>query len=84
MAEDPAKAMGRELAILLRGLVAQYRALHGGDAPNVIYASADMFAVLEQVKEPSLALKPTASGYAFDGIAIEPKSGQWLPFVLRP
>jgi hypothetical protein len=76
--------VGRESAALLRGLVAQYRALHGGDAPDQIYASADIFASLQQAKDPSHALKRTASGYTFDGVAIVSKPNQWLPFILRP
>ena len=73
-----------ELVLLLRGLVSQYRVLHRGEAPDKIHVSADIFALLEQQKDPSLALKRTAGGYTFDGIVIEPKPDQALPFVLRP
>lgn len=72
----------REIALLLRALVAEYRERSGGKAPQQILASADVLAALET--DPLLALKKTTAGYSFDGVAIEPKPSQSLPFVLRP
>lgn len=74
----------REIALLLRALVSEYRDRNGGKGPEQIYASADVLASLEAEKDPLLALKKTMAGYSFDGVAIEPKARQSLPFVLRP
>lgn len=73
-----------EIALFLRALISEYRARNGGLDPKQIYASADLFAVLKAEQGPLLALKKAASGYTFDGVPIEPKSTQALPFVLRP
>lgn len=70
--------------LLLRGLVTQYRDLHEGKAPDRIYTSPDIFVSLEREKDPSFALKRPGPGYTFEGVPIEPKLGQSLPFVLRP
>jgi hypothetical protein len=72
------------LTLLLRGLVSQYRDLHEGKAPGRIYASPDILASLEREKDRSLGQKRPGPGYAFEGVPIEPKLGQSLPFVLRP
>jgi hypothetical protein len=74
----------REIALFLRALVSEYRDRNGGKAPGQIYASADVLASLEAEKDPSLALKKTMVGYSFDGVVIEAKPRQSLPFVLRP
>jgi hypothetical protein len=74
----------REIGLLLRELVSEYRDRNGGKAPAQIYASADVLASLEAEKDPLLALKRTVAGYSFDGVAIEPKPRQSLPFLLRP
>ena len=74
----------REIALLLRALVSEYRQRNGGKDPDQIYASADVLASLQAEKDPLLALKKTMAGYSFDGVAIEAKPRQSLPFVLRP
>jgi hypothetical protein len=74
----------REIALFLRALVSEYRDRNEGKGPTQIYASADIFAVLNAEKDPSLALKKAGRGHTFDGVAIEPKAAQKLPFVLRP
>ena len=74
----------RDIALFLRALVSEYRDRNDGKGPKRIYASADVFASLESEKDPSLALKKTMAGYVFDGVAIEAKAGQSLPFVMRP
>jgi hypothetical protein len=74
----------REIALLLRTLVSEYRDRNGGKGPAQIYASVDVLASLQAEKDPLLALKKTMAGYSFDGVAIEPKPRQSLPFVLRP
>ena len=57
---------------------------NGGKGPEQIYASADVLASLKAENDPLIALKKTMAGYSFDGVAIEPKPRQSLPFVLRP
>jgi hypothetical protein len=74
----------REIALFLRALVSEYRDRNGGKGPDHIYASADVLASLKAEKDPLLALKKTNAGYMFDGVAIEAKPGQSLPFVMRP
>jgi hypothetical protein len=71
----------REIALFLQALVSEYRDRSGGKGPEKIYASADVLASLVAEKD---ALKRTPAGYSFDGVAIEPKPRQSLPFVLRP
>jgi hypothetical protein len=73
-----------EISLLLRDLISQYRELHAGKSPLQIYASADVFASLRVEKEPSARLKSNKAGHTFDGVAIELKGGQTLPFILRP
>jgi hypothetical protein len=73
----------RELALLLRTLVSAYRERNGGKRPGQIYASADIFSFLEAEKSAP-PLRKAQSGYMFEGVAIEPKLAQALPFVLRP
>ena len=70
-----------ELADFLRQLISRYRELHKGKPPDRVYASADIFASLQR---QHIAVKTAQAGYSFDGVRIEPKSGQSLPFVLRP
>lgn len=70
-----------ELADFLRQLISRYRALHEGKPPDRVYVSADVFASLQRQK---IAVKTAKEGYSFDGVPIEPKSGQSLPFVLKP
>jgi hypothetical protein len=65
---------------VLRGLVAQYRDLHEGKVPERIYVSADIFQVLQQGN----TVTSTGRAYTFDGVTVEPKADQSLPFVLRP
>jgi hypothetical protein len=67
-------------AELLRDLVAQYRDRHAGKAPERIYVSSDIFTALEEQD----TVRKTADGFAFEGVTVEPKSGQSLPFLLRP
>jgi hypothetical protein len=74
----------REIALLLRTLISEYRDRTNGQGPKHIYASADVFASLKGEGDPLLALKATAAGYTFGNVAIEPKPTQALPFVLRP
>ena len=74
----------RDIALFLRALVSEYRDRNGGNGPEQIYASADVLASLQGEKDPLFALKKTTAGYSFDGVAIEPKPRQSLPFVLRP
>jgi hypothetical protein len=74
----------REIALLLRALVFEYRDRKEGKDPKQIYASADVFASLKAEKDPLLAVKSIGAGYTFDNVAIEPKPTQLLPFVLRP
>jgi hypothetical protein len=73
-------AAKNEPAELLRDLVAQYRGLHAGKAPERIYVSLDIFGALQDQN----TVTNTGNGFAFDGVAVEPKSGQSLPFLLRP
>ena len=73
----------RELGLLLRALVSAYRERNGGKRPGQIYASADIFSFL-QAENAAPALRKAESGYIFEGVAIEPKLAQALPFVLRP
>lgn len=70
-----------ELADFLRQLISRYRAMHEGKPPDRVYVSADVFASLQRQK---IAVKTAKEGYSFDGVPIEPKSGQSLPFVLKP
>jgi len=81
---DAAATTAREMALVLRAFIDQHRALHGGRAPAAIFISADVFPWLHAESEPSLALKRTNSGYSFEGIAVEPRRGQTLPFMLQP
>ena len=74
----------REIALFLRALASEYRDRNGGKGPEQIYASADVLASLQAEKDPLLALKKTIAGYSFDGVAIESKPRQSLPFLLRP
>jgi hypothetical protein len=73
-----------ELAQLLRELISRYRDVHNGQPPACIYASPDVFTSLARHKDQRRAIKRTGAGYMFDGVTIEPKPGQSLPFVLRP
>ena len=70
-----------ELADFLRQLISRYRDLHKGKPPDRVYTSADIFASLQR---QNIAVKTAKAGYSFDGVPIEPKSGQSLPFVLKP
>jgi hypothetical protein len=70
-----------EIALFLRALLSEYRDRNGGKGPEQIYASAD---VLASLAAEIGALKKTMAGYSFDGVAIEAKPRQSLPFVLRP
>jgi hypothetical protein len=70
-----------ELADFLRQLISRYRDMHEGKPPDRVYASVDIFASLQR---QNIAVKTAKAGYNFDGVPIEPKSGQSLPFVLRP
>jgi hypothetical protein len=74
----------RDIAAFLRALLSEYRERNGGKGAEQIYASADILASLQAEKDPLLALKKTTAGYSFDGVAIEPKARQSLPFVIRP
>jgi hypothetical protein len=73
-----------ELADFLRVLISQYRERHNGQPPACIYASIDVFTSLARQKDQRRAIKRTKAGYMFDGVTIEPKPGQSLPFALRP
>jgi hypothetical protein len=73
-----------ELVKFLREMISRYRDRHNGQPPANVYASADVFVSLVQDKEPQRAIKTTSAGYVFDGVRIEPKPSQSLPFVLRP
>ena len=71
-ANDPAE--------FLRDLVAQYRGRHAGKAPERIYVSSDIFTALQEQN----TVTKTVQGFAFEGVAVESKSAQALPFLLRP
>jgi hypothetical protein len=63
----------------VRALLSAYRDRNGGQDPKEIYVSADVFNVLKTEKDPLLALEKSASGYTFDGVAIEPNRPKSYP-----
>jgi len=72
--------VANEPAEFLRDLVAQYRGRHAGKAPERIYVSSDIFTALQEQN----TVTKTVQGFAFEGVAVESKSAQSLPFLLRP
>ena len=76
--------LAADLAKFLREIISRYRDHHNGQPPAYIYASADVFVYLARDKDPRRAITSTSAGYVFDGVTIEPKPSQSLPFVLRP
>lgn len=73
-----------EFSRLLIELLAHYRERHGGQNPEVVYASADVVPYMQAESDPKRALKRSGSRYSFDGVPVEPKKDQALLFILRP
>jgi hypothetical protein len=73
-----------DLAQLLALLVFEYRERNAQKKPLRIEMSADVLLGLQGHKESGFGLEKSVGGYAFDGVEIVSKPGQFLPFVLRP